>query len=267
MIETLKLKITAKVDERMFHTGDSIELNLTAGVVNYMVGSNGCGKSTLLHIIRSHKDSIHESLSQGRKSDFARGHDLLFYNGMFDVEGLDQFEHVFVLDAVEDNPVSFEKAATATALIDGGGYWLMHHSRGEGSKMLFSRFISNIQKITGTSIDKETKKPVNVPKTRSLIIIDEMDEGLDLESQATFHRLLFNLCNVFNATVLCVCHNPTCILFDRIGTANPVFDMTDRTYKNISQYINEQSGKYIITMTPEEYSEYIVWKTGRSNTK
>ena len=51
MIETLKLKITAKVDERMFHTGDSIELNLTAGVVNYMVGSNGCGKSTLLHAI------------------------------------------------------------------------------------------------------------------------------------------------------------------------------------------------------------------------
>lgn len=264
MIETLKLKITAKVDERMFHAGDSIELNLTAGVVNYMVGSNGCGKSTLLHVIRSHKDSIHESLSQGRKSDFARGHDLLFYNGMFDVEGLDQFEHVFVLDAVEDNPVSFEKAATATALIDGGGYWFMRRSRGEGSKMLLSRFISDMQKITGASIDHETKKPANIPKTRSLIIIDEMDEGLDMESQSTFPRLLFNLCVAFNATVLCVCHNPTCILFDRIGTINPVFDVTDRTYKNISQYINEQSGKYIVTMAPEEYGEYIAWKTGRN---
>ena len=267
MIETLKLKITAKVDERMFRAGDSIELNLTAGVVNYMVGSNGCGKSTLLHAIRSHKDSIYESLSQGRKSDFARGHDLLLYKDKFDVEGLDQFEHVFTLDAVEDNPVSFEKAASATALIDGGGYWFMRRSRGEGSKMLLSRFISNMQKITGASIDHETKKPANIPKTRSLIIIDEMDEGLDMESQSTFPRLLFNLCVAFNATVLCVCHNPTCILFDRIGTINPVFDMTDRTCKNISQYINEQSGKYIVTMTPEEYSEYIAWKTDGNNTK
>ena len=267
MVETLKLKITAKVDERMFHAGDSIELNLTAGVVNYMVGSNGCGKSTLLHAIRSYKDSIYESLSQGRKSDFARGHDLLLYKDKFDIEGLDQFEHVFTLDAVEDNPVSFEKAASATALIDGGGYWFMRRSRGEGNKMLLSRFISNMQKITGASIDHETKKPANIPKTRSLIIIDEMDEGLDLESQSTFHRLLFNLCKVFNATVLCVCHNPTCILFDRIGTINPVFDMTDRTYKNISQYINEQSGKYIVTMTPEEYNGYIAWKTDRNNTK
>ena len=267
MIETLKLKITAKVDERMFHAGDSIELNLTAGVVNYMVGSNGCGKSTLLHAIRSHKDSIYESLSQGRKSDFARGHDLLLYKDKFDVEGLDQFEHVFTLDAVEDNPVSFEKAASATALIDGGGYWFMRRSRGEGSKMLLSRFISNMQKITGASIDHETKKPANIPKTRSLIIIDEMDEGLDMESQSTFPHLLFNLCVAFNATVLCVCHNPTCILFDRIGTINPVFDVTDRTYKNISQYINEQSGKYIVTMAPEEYGEYITWKTGRNNTK
>ena len=252
MIETLKLKITAKVDERMFHAGDSIELNLTAGVVNYMVGSNGCGKSTLLHAIRSYKDSIY---------------DLLLYKDKFDVDGLDQFEHVFTLDAVEDNPVSFEKAASATALIDGGGYWFMRRSRGEGSKMLLSRFISNMQKITGASIDNEAKKPANIPKTRSLIIIDEMDEGLDMESQSTFPRLLFNLCVAFNATVLCVCHNPTCILFDKIGTINPVFDMSDRTYKGIHQYINEQSGKYIITMTPEEYSEYITWKTYKNNTK
>lgn len=119
MIEALKLKITAKSDERMFHAGDSIELNLTAGVVNYMVGSNGCGKSTLLHAIRSYKDSIYELLSHGHKSDFARGHDLLLYKDKFDVDGLDQFEHVFTLDAVEDNPISFEKAASATALIDG----------------------------------------------------------------------------------------------------------------------------------------------------
>lgn len=94
-----------------------------------------------------------------------------------------------------------------------------------------------------------------------------MIETLNLKITAKVDERMFNLCNVFNATMLCVCHNPTCILFDRICTTNPVFDMTDRTYKNISQYINEQSGKYIVTMTPEEYSGYIAWKTGRNNTE
>ena len=266
MVETLKLKITALVDERMFHAGDSIELNLTSGVVNYMVGPNGCGKSTLLHVIRAYKDSIHESLSPDRKMDFARGHDLLLYKGMFDVEGLDQFEHVFTLDAVEDNPVSFEKAATATALIDGGGYWFMRHSRGEGSKMLISRFISGLQKLTGVSIDKVTKKPTNIPDAKSLIIIDEMDEGLDLSSQFTFHRLLSNLCTIFNATVLCVCHNPTCILFDEFGETQLVFDMSDRSYKSIDKYISEQTGNHIVIMSPEEYNDYTTWMINKSKT-
>lgn len=261
-MEPLNLKITAKIDERMFKKGTSVNIELIPGMVNYMVGPNGSGKSTLLHAIRAHKDSVHESLSSDRKSDFARGHDLLLYDGVFDIEGLDQFEHVFALDAAEDNPVSFEKAATATALLDGGGYWFMHHSRGEGSKMLISRFISDMQNITGASIDKESKKPVNIPKTKSLVIIDEIDEGLDLKSQSTFHRILNNICNIFNATVLCVCHNPICILFDSFGKFNPVFDMTDRTYKTIEKYIEEQSGKHIMVVDPEEYKEYITWKNG-----
>ena len=266
MADNLKLKITAHVDERMFRAGDSIELKLIPGLVNYMVGPNGCGKSTLLHVIRAYKDSIHESLPSDRKSDFARGHDLLLYKGMFDVEGLDQFEHVFTLDAVEDNPVSFEKAATATSLLDGGGFWFMHHSRGEGSKMLISRFISGLQKITGVSIDKVTKKPVKVPETKSLIIIDEMDEGLDLSSQFTFHRLLNNLCAIFNATVLCVCHNPTCILFDILGETQMVFDMSDRSYKSIDKYISEQTDYHIVIMNPKEYNDYTTWIVNKNKT-
>lgn len=266
MMETLNLKITAKVDERMFKAGDFIELNLIPHAINYMVGPNGCGKSTVLHAIRAYKDSIHESLSPDRKMDFGRGHDLLLYKGVFDIEGLDQFEHVFALDAVEDNPVSFEKASTATALLDGGGYWFMHHSRGEGSKMLISRFISGLQKLTGATIDKETKKPVNLPEKKSLIIIDEMDEGLDLQSQSTFHRLLSNMCSIFNATVICVCHNPICILFDMFSEINPVFDMSDRTYKDIDQYINEQTGKHILIMDPEKHKEYNTWETSKNKT-
>ena len=92
-----------------------------------------------------------------------------------------------------------------------------------------------------------------------------MDEGLDLSSQATFHRLMTNLCNIFNATVICVCHNPICILYDWIGRVYPVFDMADRTYKSIQKYIDEQTGKHIMVVDTPEYNEYITWKEG--NTK
>ena len=116
-MDNIKLKITAKVDERVFKNGDTIELKLMPNMVNYIVGPNGSGKSTLLHAIRAYKDSIHEATPRDLQMNFARGHDLQIYKGVFDIEGLERFEHVFTLDAVEDNPVSFEKASTATALI------------------------------------------------------------------------------------------------------------------------------------------------------
>ena len=263
-MDNIKLKITAKVDERVFKNGDTIELKLMPNMVNYIVGPNGSGKSTLLHAIRAYKDSIHEATPRDLQMNFARGHDLQTYKGVFDIEGLEYFEHVFTLDAVEDNPVSFEKASTATALIDGGGFWFMRKSRGEGSKMLLSRFLMNLQKITGASIDKESHKPINIPAKPSLIIIDEMDEGLDLHSQATFHHLMANMCNIFNATVICVCHNPICILYDWLGRVYPVLDMADRTYKYIQKYIDEQTGKHIMVVDTPEYNEYITWKEGNS---
>lgn len=264
-MEQITLKITPRSDERVFKKGVPVELKITPGMVNYIVGPNGSGKSTLLHAIRAHKDTVYETTPLEKRLDFARGNDMHLYKGVFDIEGLENFEYVFVLDAVEDNPTSFMRASSATALLDGGGYALMHHSRGEGSKMMISRLITDLKRVTGADIDKETKKAVNRPKTRSLVIIDEMDEGLDLYSQSTFCILLNNICRVFNATVLCVCHNPLCILYDTLGYLYPVFDMSDMSYKNITEYIEEQTKYDIVLMDKDEYKEYITWKEG--NTK
>ena len=52
-MENIMLKITAKVDERVFKNGDTIKLKLMPNMVNYIVGPNGSGKSTLLHAIRA----------------------------------------------------------------------------------------------------------------------------------------------------------------------------------------------------------------------
>lgn len=261
-MEPISIKITANMDERIFRKGDTVELRLEPGMVNYVVGPNGSGKSTILHAIRAYKDSIYESMSPSRKCDIVRGHDLQLYKSVFDIEGLENFEHVFAIDAVEDNPVSFEKAATATALLDGGGLAFMNRSRGEGSKMLLSVFINNLMKITGASIDQETKKPVNTPKTKSLIIVDEMDEGLDIAAQSTFHVLLNNLCRIFNATVICVCHNPVCILFDPMGIVFNVLDSTDWKMKSINTYIKEQTGLNVIIAEQDDYNRYLSWKVG-----
>lgn len=236
------LKIIAKSNERVFKQGDAVELTLMEGQVNYVVGPNGSGKSTIMHAIRAYKDTIYENTPFEQRMEIGRNHDLQLYQGVFDIEGLEQYTNVFALDATVDNPVSFENASTATALIHGGGFAYSRGSRGEGTKFMMSRFINHLTEITGGGIDKETKKIKNKPEAESLIIIDEMDEGLDIKAQSTFYRLLGNLCRIFNATVICVCHNPLCILADPMGGIMPVYDMVTRSYKPIKTYIKEQTG-------------------------
>lgn len=233
--------ITAKQDERVFKEGDKIDLTLLENGVNYIVGPNGCGKSTILHAIRAHKDTIYENKSHYQKLDIARNFDLKLYDTVFDIEGLDDYKNVFCLDASLDNPVSFENASTATAIVDGGGLIYNSRSRGEGSKYMMVNFIYTMQKITGATINKQLKTIENTPQEKSLIVIDEMDEGLDLVSQVNYGKLLRNLCKIFNATVICVCHNPICILADELGDIYPIYDMSDRKYKEIKTYVAEQT--------------------------
>lgn len=233
-----KLIIKAKVDERVFKKDDTIEL--TGFGVNFIVGPNGCGKSTILHAIRAYRDSLYENMKPNIRMEFARNHDLCIYKDVFDVQGLDEYKYVFCLDAHLDNPVSFMNAGSATALIHSGGLQYGHISRGQGSQMMMSRFITDMQNMMNVKITDSTTWP---PSDRSLIVIDELDEGLDLNGQMKFHRLLWNLSRIFNADVICVCHNPLCIL---TSAYTNVYDMSTRSYKDINTYIKEQTGKVII---------------------
>lgn len=228
------------MDERVYKKGDTIELNIEPGV-NYIVGPNGCGKSTILHAIRAHKDTLYENMNPNLRMEFARDYDLQSYNKIFDIEGLDVYTNVFCIDAHIDNPVSFMNAASATALIHGGGMTYNSISRGEGSKLMISKFINDMQKLM--NVDSKDKTTWPSGDNRSLIIMDELDEGLDLKCQMTFYLVLSNISKVFNADVICVCHNPICILADTISN---VYDMGTRSYKDINTYIKEQTGKVII---------------------
>lgn len=235
----MNLSIKAKQDERVFKKGDSIKLNIEPGV-NYIVGPNGCGKSTIMHAIRAHKDTLYENMNSNDRMEFGRDYDLQSYNKIFDIKGLDAYSNIFCIDAHIDNPVSFMNASSATAFIHGGGMTYNRISRGEGSKMMLSKFIGSIQNVTKANIkDKSTW----ITSDRSLVVVDELDEGLDLKCQMTFHTLLTNVAKVFNADVICVCHNPICIL---AGTIGNVYDMSTRSYKDINTYIREQTSKEII---------------------
>lgn len=235
-----KLTIKAKNNERVYKKGDTVELNIEPGV-NYIVGPNGCGKSTLLHAVRAYKDSIYENMSPTDRVEIARNLDLQLYQNVFDVKGLDIYSNVFCLDAHVDNPVSFMNAGSATSFIHSGGMTYNRISRGEGSKMMLSKFINDMQNLM--KVNPRDKSTWPSEDNRSLIIMDELDEGLDLKCQMTFHRMLSNISKVFNADVICVCHNPICILADTISN---VYDMGTREYKSIHTYIKEQTGKQII---------------------
>lgn len=241
------LKIIANSDERVFKAGDVIELNLADSLINYIVGSNGSGKSTILHAIRAHKDTLWENMSSGRRMDIARDHDLDLYKAIFSIEGLDQFENVFCLDAVIDNPNYFANCATATGLIEGGGLYYGQKSRGEGNSFMISKFVGEIAKITGAKINPETKKVENKPEKRQLIIIDEVDEGFDLQTQSKWGTMLRNISYIFNATIICVCHNPLCVLMDDmngsdLGQIYPIYNMDTRMYSTMDKYIADQCG-------------------------
>ena len=68
-----------------------------------------------------------------------------------DIEGLDRFENIFVLDSIDDDPTNFINAATAYGLVAGGGFNALGLSKGQKAKDMLGRFFGKVQKHTGFS--------------------------------------------------------------------------------------------------------------------
>jgi len=246
-MEITKNTITFKFkkNDRCFKEGDEISLDLVKGIPTYLVGPNGCGKTTLMHYIRAQKHTLFES-NKSSHDGMTNNDDRLYKDqDIVEITGLEAYDNVFVLDSIDDDPTSFINSATAFGLVDGGGWNALRFSKGQKAKDMLGRFIEKIKKATGFSPEdyisgKQYDK-------RCLVIVDEVDEGLDLKTQFNFDKVVTNIGTIFNADVICICHNPMCVFGSVLKEHSIVYDLSTKSMKMIKDYVREQTG-YDITL-------------------
>lgn len=210
--------ITIKINHeyRRFKEGEEFNLDVSPSHILVITGSNGLGKSSLLRGIRGIKDSLKDI----NRSDFdgmtiqANTLASMDFNANASIEGLDEFEEVYCLDRVTDDPNSFEAAATASGLIGGGGFYAGRMSGGQKSIFMLHKFIEKIEKIH--------KKGAN-----SLVILDEVDSGFDIYNQINYLTVVNKKFRSIleNPSIIVVTHNPLSIISRKTEIPVKVYDM------------------------------------------
>lgn len=239
---TINTKFHVKVDGKFRCFNDSeFDIPIRLGDVNYIVGPNGSGKSTILQTIRAYKDSLYE-INKKELDGMTSQNIKLLKGSPMSITGIDdKFTHVFALDSIEDDPCNFINSATAFGFINGGGLAATNSSKGQKSQHMLGGLFTKMQNVLNFTID-DHKNHKLLTESASLILIDEIDEGLDLENLFKFDHLLRNLCKVFNGTVLCVTHNPLVCYGNELRGDYPVFDIESHNEVTISDYIKNKTG-------------------------
>jgi ATPase subunit of ABC transporter with duplicated ATPase domains len=242
IIQTINTKFHVKVDGgfRCFNNSE-FDIPIRLGDVNYIVGSNGSGKSTILQTIRANKDSLFEI--NKKELDGMTSQNIQMLKGApITIDGIDdKFTHVFSLDAIEDDPCNFINAATAFGFINGGGLNATNSSKGQKTQHMLGNLFTKMQNVLNFTFE-DHKNYKLLTDSASLILIDEIDEGLDLENLFKFDHLLRNLCMVFNGTVICVTHNPLVCYGNELRGEYPVFDLDLLKEITIKDYIQNKTG-------------------------
>ena len=241
-IKQSNIKFTILEDFRTFKKGESFEIKVKPIGITYVVGKNGSGKSTILQILRALKDSLYKVNKERADGMELQSIEEIKRNVLPNVkiEGFD-YDEVYCLDSVVDDPSSLINSSTAYSFAVGGGLMLQKASKGEKSVYLIDRFRKDIEKSIG---DLEH---IDFKSTKRLFIIDEIDEGLDLKLQLLYNRILernFNL--KYFGDVLVVSHNILCTLSD-CCLKPKIFNLDTRLMTTAEDYIKEKTdGKYTI---------------------
>jgi len=243
----MEIRFTIEKDCRSFKEGENHVIVPEKEGILYISGRNGSGKSTLLHIMRRHLDSL-------------KAMNLKITVGMEDprietaslepikMEGF-EYDEAFYLDSVTDDPINMYNSASASGFLQGGGMESQRHSRGENSIVMLDRFRTKITKYLTDKYGsvEEWKKTGK----RGLIVLDEIDEGLDIPMQFGFNVIIETVfINEFGCDVICVSHNAICMK-SVCDCPVHVYDMFGRSKMIVDEYITLVTGRYIeITMKP-----------------
>lgn len=236
------IKFTILEDFRTFKKGETFEIEVNPIGITYVVGKNGSGKSTILQILRALKDSLYKVNKERADGMTLESIETIKRNVLskVKVEGFD-YDEVYCLDSVIDDPSSLTNSCTAYSFAIGGGMMLQKASKGEKSVYLINRFRKDVEKAIGDLESIDTKR------IKRLFIIDEIDEGLDLKLQLLYNRILegnFNL--KYFGDVMVVSHNILCTLSD-CYLKPKVFNLDTRQMTTAEEYIKEKTdGKYTI---------------------
>lgn len=208
------MKITVKETYRTLEKGweyNFTDLNTIKSVT--IVGENGCGKSSLIHALRGHvNEPNNRSL---HKSDYVK----LSKNVNIEHD----YEKILFFDAIKDNGMDFMNAYDAVGLLESGGHAAQRMSHGQGALMYIHKFMSENEKSF-------------IPN-KTLLVFDEIDNGLSLSNLVKFNNFILNLKIKYNCHVLIISHNPFFISQSII-----VYDFNKRTFVSSDEYITEVTG-------------------------
>lgn len=203
------LKFTIKEDIRGFKAGQVFEFDDVPWQV--MVGANGSGKSTLMQALRGRfppKKEITLLADEFKKLAAS-------------IQIETDFEQILFLDAIIDDPVHHMNVYDACSYVDAGNFQTRYLSHGQKALNLLGRIMV---------------APRSAKKT--LVVLDEVDGGLELRYQAAFCNVLRKLYTDQGFYSLLITHNPLVMLaadfvydFNRaVEGKNPI--KLSRTYLN-----------------------------------
>ena len=244
--ENTNIRVKFNEDYReVFKKDQVIEIPVPYLSITYLVGTNGCGKSTLLRAIRSQNATLEEK----RLSTFdgCRNNKIEYVikdikAGKLEIKGTKRFSHIFAFDAEADDNTHVLNAASAYGFVAGGGQAAMKQSRGQAVMYSLYNFMEDFKKVSDKECSNENWRP--------LIIIDEVDEGLDIRMQINWNRILNNRFTFKGATILIVSHNPICMLSE--GLFVNTFDVKSGRVSDPHEYIKNLTGYDITIKSSDE---------------